>query len=204
MRPSVLLATGIAATAYGAEMGIQTALPNAAEQAPGPRGYQRRDLASCNSVATAVLPRITDAPTVPADVASYLAFSASVTDACANPTVTGSIGSAYSSYAKSLTSWQDAHITDFRAIWQACSDVQGVATVLPLGTGQCSSLVAAITSAGPVDAGGNGGGNGNGGGGGGNGGGNGGNGGGSHNAASKETGALMAAVAIAGFVVAVM
>lgn len=200
MRPSVLLATGLAATAYGAEMAIQTALPDAAEQAaPGPRGYQRRDLASCNSVATAVLPRITDAPTVPADVASYLAFSASVTDACSDPTVTGSIGSAYSSYAKSFTSWRDAHITDFRAIWQACSDVQGVATVLPIGSGQCSSLVAAITSAGPVDAGGNGGGNGIGGGGG-----NGGNGGGSRNAAPRETGAVMAAVAIAGFVVAAM
>lgn len=209
MRSSVFLATGLAATAYGAEMAIQTALPNAGEQvARGGSNFQRRDLAACNSVATAVLPRITDGvPTVPADVASYLAFSANVTDACSNPTVTGSVGSAYSSYAQSLTSWQDAHITDFRAIWQACSDVQGVATVLPVGTGQCSSLVAAITSAGPVNPGGNGGGNGNGGGGGGNGngnGGNGGNGGGSQNAATRESGAVLAAVAIAGFVVAAM
>uniref|UniRef100_L2FQJ9 Uncharacterized protein n=1 Tax=Colletotrichum fructicola (strain Nara gc5) TaxID=1213859 RepID=L2FQJ9_COLFN len=137
---------------------------------PQRRAHRLARPPSCNSVATAVLPRITDAaPTLPVDVANYLALSASVTDPCSDPTITGSIGSAYSTYAKSFTSWKDAHMSDFRAVWQACSDVQGVATVLPLGTGQCSSLVAEITSAGPVNPGGGSGGglgNGNGNGGG--------------------------------------
>ncbi|KAL0938536.1 uncharacterized protein CTRU02_205146 [Colletotrichum truncatum] len=183
MRSSILLSAGIAATANA--MQILTA-PN--EQIGGAIN-QRRDLASCTSVASAVLPRITDnVPTVPADVANYLAFSATITDPCSNPTITGSIGSAYSTYASAYTSWREAHIGDFRALWQACSDVQGVATVLPVGTGQCSSLVAEITSAGPV--------------GGGSGGGNGVGGGNSGNAGPRETGAVMAAAAVAGFVVA--
>ncbi|KAF9873865.1 hypothetical protein CkaCkLH20_08599 [Colletotrichum karsti] len=182
---SILVAAGLAATAT-ANIQIQTA-PN--QQAGSP---VRRDLASCNSVATALLPKITDgAPTVPADVANYLAFSASVTDACADPQITGSVGSAYSTYAASLTSWRDAHMSDFRAVWQACSDVQGVATVLPVGSGQCSSLVAQITSAGPVGGNGIGGGNGNGGDR-------------SGNAGPRETGAVMAAAAMAGFVVAAL
>ncbi|KAL2881623.1 hypothetical protein SGCOL_003191 [Colletotrichum sp. CLE4] len=146
----------------------------------------RRDLNACNSVATSLLPKITDGvPTPPADVAAYIALSVTVTDACSDPTITGSIGSAYSTYASSYTSWRDKHITDFRALWQACSDVPGAVDVLPTGTNQCSSVVAQITSAGPVNGGGSGGI-------------------GSHNAAARpmETGAVVAAAAMAGFVVA--
>ncbi|KAF4777536.1 hypothetical protein HER10_EVM0003331 [Colletotrichum scovillei] len=148
---------------------------------------ERRDLNACTSVATSLLPKITDnVPTPPADVAAYLALSVTITDACSDPTITGSIGSAYSTYASSYTSWRDKHITDFRALWQACSDVPGIVDVLPTGTNQCSSVVAQITSAGPVNGGGSGGI------------------GGSHNAAAKprETGAVVAAAAMAGFVVA--
>ncbi|GJC83189.1 hypothetical protein ColLi_06027 [Colletotrichum liriopes] len=141
---------------------------------------QRRDLNACNSVATSILPKITE------DVAAYLALSATITDPCSEPTITGSIGSAYSTYASEYTSWRDKHITDFRAVWQACSDVAGVVDILPTGSDQCSSLVAQITSAGPV-----------------NGGSGSGNGVGSPNAARpRETGAVVAAAAVAGFVVA--
>ncbi|KZL80223.1 hypothetical protein CI238_06539 [Colletotrichum incanum] len=147
---------------------------------------QRRDLNACNSIATSILPKITEGvPTPPADVAAYLALSATITDPCSEPTITGSIGSAYSTYASEYTSWRDKHITDFRAVWQACSDVAGVVDVLPTGSDQCSSLVAQITSAGPV-----------------NGGSGSGNGVGSPNAARpRETGAVVAAAAVAGFVV---
>ncbi|GKT63160.1 hypothetical protein ColTof4_05250 [Colletotrichum tofieldiae] len=149
---------------------------------------QRRDLNACNSVATSILPKITEGvPTPPADVAAYLALSATITDPCSEPTITGSIGSAYSTYASEYTSWRDKHITDFRAVWQACSDVAGVVDILPTGSDQCSSLVAQITSAGPVNGGGGGSGNGVG----------------SPNAARpRETGAVVAAAAVAGFVVA--
>ncbi|KAK1991042.1 hypothetical protein LX36DRAFT_543953, partial [Colletotrichum falcatum] len=145
MRPSALVFAVLTAASNAAQA------PNRAGEAlAAAAAAVRRDLNACNSVATSVLPRITDgAPTPPADVAAYLALSATITDPCVNPTITGSVGSAYSTYASSLTSWRNDHMSDFRAVWQACSDVPGVVDVLPTGTGQCSSLVAQITSAGP-------------------------------------------------------
>ncbi|KAJ0139749.1 hypothetical protein CTA2_1747 [Colletotrichum tanaceti] len=192
MRSSSIILTALAAVASAANQA-----PNRAPQALAAASAairERRDLDACNSVATAVLPRITDAPTAPADVAAYLAISATITDACVDPTITGSVGSAYSTYASELTSWREKHMSDFRAVWQACSDVSGVVNVLPTGSGQCSSLVAQITSAGPVNNGGGGGG-----------GSGSGNGGGVGNAARpRETGAVVAVVAVAGFVVAAL
>ncbi|GJC99250.1 Infection structure specific protein [Colletotrichum higginsianum IMI 349063] len=192
MRSSSIILTALAAVASAYQV------PNRAPQALAAASAairERRDLDACNSVATAVIPRITDAPTAPADVAAYLAISATITDACVDPTITGSVGSAYSTFASELTSWREKHMSDFRAVWQACSDVPGVVNVLPTGSGQCSSLVAQITSAGPVNNGGSGGGGGSGSG----------NGGGVGNAARpRETGAVVAVVAVAGFVVAAL
>ncbi|OHE96273.1 hypothetical protein CORC01_08491 [Colletotrichum orchidophilum] len=187
MRSSTYIFAALSATANALQA---LEVPNRAHEAIAAANAaikDRRDLNSCNSVATSLLPKITDGvPTPPADVAAYIALSVTITDACSDPTITGSVGSAYSTYASSYTSWRDKHITDFRALWQACSDVPGVVDVLPTGTNQCSSVVAQITSAGPV----NGGGSGNGVGG-------------SHNAARpRETGAVVAAAAMAGFVVA--
>ncbi|KAK1967819.1 hypothetical protein LY78DRAFT_473639 [Colletotrichum sublineola] len=190
MRPSTLVFAALAVTANAVQV------PNRASEALAAADAAvvgRRDLNACNSVATSLLPKITDGvPTPPADVAAYLALSATITDPCSDPTITGSIGSAYSTYASSYTSWRNDHMSDFRAVWQACSDVPGVADViLPTGTGQCSSLVAQITSAGPVNPGSGGGG-----------GGGGGSGNGVGNAAGpRETGAVLAAAAVAGFVV---
>ncbi|KAK2042800.1 hypothetical protein LZ31DRAFT_446278, partial [Colletotrichum somersetense] len=150
MRPSTLVLAVLAAATNAAQVPNRASEARAAADA-AVAGAERRDLNSCNSVATSLLPKITDGvPTPPADVAAYLALSATITDPCVDPTVTGSIGSAYSTYASSYTSWRNNHLSDFRAVWQACSDVPGVADViLPTGTGQCSSLVAQITSAGP-------------------------------------------------------
>jgi len=185
MRPSTLVLAGLTATTNAVQTPDRASEARAAAEAAF---LERRDVNACNSVATSLLPKITDGvPTPPADVAAYLARSATITDPCVDPTITGSVGSAYSTYASSYTSWRNDHLSDFRAVWQACSDVPGVADIiLPTGTGQCSSLVAQITSAGPV-----------------NGGGGGGSGNGVGNAAGpRETGAVLAAAAMAGFVVA--
>ncbi|GKT40453.1 uncharacterized protein ColSpa_00634 [Colletotrichum spaethianum] len=183
MRASTVVFAVLTATANAVQVPNRV---NEALAAANAAVKDRRDLDSCTSVATSILPKITDGvPTPPADVAAYLALSATITDPCSDPTITGSIGSAYSTYASEYTSWRNKHISDFRAVWQACSDVPGVVDVLPTGTDQCSSLVAQITSAGPVNGGGSG------------------NGVGSPNAARpRETGAVMAAAAVAGFVVA--
>ncbi|KAK2061099.1 hypothetical protein LY76DRAFT_614581 [Colletotrichum caudatum] len=151
MRPSTLVLAALAAAANASQAPNRAVEARAAAEAAVAAAGGRRDLNSCNSVATSLLPKITNGvPTPPADVAAYLAISATITDPCVNPSVTGSIGSAYSTYAASYTSWRNDHLADFRAVWQACSDVPGVADViLPTGTGQCSSLVAQITSAGP-------------------------------------------------------
>ncbi|EFQ31341.1 uncharacterized protein GLRG_06485 [Colletotrichum graminicola M1.001] len=149
MRPSTLVLAVLTATTNAVQAPNRASEARAAAEAAV---LERRDLNACNSVATSLLPRITDgAPTVPVDVAAYLALSATITDPCVDPTITGSIGSAYSTYASSYTSWRNDHLSDFRAVWQACSDVPGVTDlILPTGTGQCSSLVAQITSAGPT------------------------------------------------------
>ena len=108
---------------------------------------QARGTPECTSAASSLLPRITDFPLPPSEVEEYLATAEfTITDACKDPEITGDIGSQFSSWASEYTSWQQSHISDFRALWQACSDVPEVASVVPTGTDACSSVVAAITS----------------------------------------------------------
>ncbi|WYZ42545.1 hypothetical protein EsH8_VI_000244 [Colletotrichum jinshuiense] len=181
MRSSIIIIAALTATAQSLQMLEAPNRANEAIAAAGRAIKERRDLDACTSVATSILPKITDnVPTAPADVASYLAFSVTITDPCSDPKITGSIGSAFSSYASEYTSWRNKHISDYRALWQACSDVPGIVNVLPTGSDQCSSLVAEITSAGSGNGGTK-----------------------SPNAAGpRETGAIVAAAAMAGFVVA--
>ncbi|KAK7754137.1 hypothetical protein SLS62_003983 [Diatrype stigma] len=111
------------------------------------RAIEARGTNECLSVASTVLPEVTGYPTPPAAVTEYLeTASVTQTDACVDPLITGDVGSQFTSWATAYSSWADAHVSDFRALWQACSDVSEVATVLPTGTEACSSLVARITS----------------------------------------------------------
>lgn len=118
-----------------------------AHPAVAARAIEARGTDECLSVASTVIPRITDFPTPPADVESYLATAdVTTTDACVDPVITGDVGSQFSSWASEYTAWSDEHVSDFRALWQACSDVSEVATAIPTGSDACSSLVARITS----------------------------------------------------------
>lgn len=148
------LALRLAALATTASVTTAYELP--AHPAVVARAIEARGTDACLSVASTVLPRVTGYPTPPADVTEYLeTASITQTDACVDPVVTGDVGSQFSSWATAYSSWADAHVSDFRALWQACSDVSEVATAIPTGTEACSSLVARITSnpAGPRETG---------------------------------------------------
>lgn len=108
---------------------------------------QARDTPACTKAASTLLPVLTGYPQPPSDVEEYLLTAdITVTDACQEPEITGSIGQEFSSWASEYSAWQIEHISDFRALWSACSDVSEVAEVLPTGTDACSSIVAQITS----------------------------------------------------------
>jgi hypothetical protein len=128
-----------------------SALPG--NDAPNPvvRGIEARDTAACASAATKYLPQITsNLPTPTGAVLTYL-VTASLTDECAFPTVTGSLGSSLSSYASSYYSWQSENLDEVRSVYQACSDVPEVTSslndIFASATGSaCSSYIAQITS----------------------------------------------------------
>lgn len=108
---------------------------------------QARSTPECTSAASSLLSRITDWPTPPSDVEEFISTAdITQTDACKDPEITGSIGDEFSSWAAEYSAWQEDHVSDFRALWQACSDVPEVASAIPTGTEACSSLVAKITS----------------------------------------------------------
>lgn len=109
-----------------------------------------RDTSACLSAATKYLPAIqSDVPTANGAVVSYL-ITASITDQCAFPTVTGTLGSSISSYASSYSSWRSEHLSELRSVYLACSDVPEVTSQLGSyfadATGSaCSSILAEIT-----------------------------------------------------------
>ncbi|KAH6658683.1 hypothetical protein BKA67DRAFT_219306 [Truncatella angustata] len=129
-----------------------SALPGNDVPTPVARGIEARDTAACTSAASKYLPSITDSvPTPSGEVLTYLA-TATLTDECAFPTVTGTLGSSLSNYASSYSSWQSQHLPEVRSVYQACSDVPEVTSELNSyfagATGSaCSSILAQITSA---------------------------------------------------------
>ena len=109
---------------------------------------QARDTPACTEAASTLLPKVTDYPEPPKDVQDFLLTAdVTVTDACELPEVTGSIGEEFSSWASEYSAWQSDHVSDFRELWHACSDVPEVAAAIPTHTTEaCSSFVAQITS----------------------------------------------------------
>ncbi|KAM0332018.1 hypothetical protein ACHAQA_002284 [Verticillium albo-atrum] len=109
-----------------------------------------RDLAECSSVADDVLPLLTSIPTPNSELARFILTESAIVaadDQCTVPSVTGSLASEFTSYASALLSWQEGHISEFRSLWQACSDVPGIRDQvdLPTGSGSCARLAAQIT-----------------------------------------------------------
>ncbi|GJD00631.1 infection structure specific protein [Colletotrichum higginsianum] len=100
----------------------------------GADALEARDEAACFSLPTA-LATATDVE-IP-----------QITDPCQFPSVTGSAGQLVTSYSSALQSWQDAHITEIRSLWSACSDVPQISSLLDeYGNGICSTALAPITA----------------------------------------------------------
>jgi hypothetical protein len=122
----------------------------AAQHPPQPAqvaaAIQARGTIECLSVATSVLPKWTDIPIPPATLASYFGTAVSTeTDSCKVPTVTGAVGTVYSQYMSSISSWTSKHFDEIRSLVQLCSDVPEVASQIPSGAA-CSSALAPFTS----------------------------------------------------------
>ncbi len=134
-------------------LGIATAAATTASayQLPAHPTVMARAIAArgedeCQSAASTVMPLLAGYPTPPAAVESYLeTASVTITDNCQDPVITGAVGSEFSTWATAFSSWRQDHVSEFRALWQACSDYPAVASALPT-EGVCSSLVGQITS----------------------------------------------------------
>ncbi|GKU07134.1 hypothetical protein FLAG1_10618 [Fusarium langsethiae] len=66
-------------------------------------------------------------------------------DPCQLPVVTGSSAEEFSEWASEWTSWQAQHVSQFRIIWESCSDEPDITDLAPVGPDACSTLRAMIT-----------------------------------------------------------
>jgi hypothetical protein len=66
-------------------------------------------------------------------------------DPCQLPVVTGSFAEKFSEWASEWTSWQAQHISEYRIIWESCSDAPDITDLAPVGPDACSTLRAKIT-----------------------------------------------------------
>ena len=142
MHASALL-LGVLAGSVAAD--ILPAMPGSHVEA----AIMARGTPECTNAAIKILPAITaDVPIPPAALVTFLATAdLKQTDPCVDPVITGTMGSTFSEYASSYTSWQNKHLTDFRSLYQACSDLPEVSKIA-IPSGACAKLVAQITSKG--------------------------------------------------------
>ncbi|OLN97422.1 hypothetical protein CCHL11_00960 [Colletotrichum chlorophyti] len=109
-----------------------------------------RDEAACTSAVAEHMTVTEDFPLVPTELASATDVDIpQITDPCVFPSITGSVGQVITSYSSALQSWQDAHITEIRSIWSACTDVPLVSEALDAFADQlCSTALAPLTASG--------------------------------------------------------
>ncbi|WYZ46158.1 hypothetical protein EsH8_IX_000383 [Colletotrichum jinshuiense] len=109
---------------------------------------EARDETACLSVVAAHATLTDDFPTLPTALATETNIEIpQITDPCSFPSITGNAGQIITSYSSALQSWQDAHITDIRSLWAACSDVPAISSVIAeYGSAICTTALAAITS----------------------------------------------------------
>jgi hypothetical protein len=72
-------------------------------------------------------------------------------DPCQLPVVTGSSAEEFSEWASDWTSWQAQHVSQFRIIWESCSDEPDITDLAPVGPDACSTLRAMITGTSAAD-----------------------------------------------------
>lgn len=66
-------------------------------------------------------------------------------DPCKLPVITGSSAEEFSEWASEWTSWQAEHVSEYRVVWEACSDDPAITDLVPVGPDACSTLKAKIT-----------------------------------------------------------
>ncbi|KAH7165226.1 hypothetical protein EDB81DRAFT_249045 [Dactylonectria macrodidyma] len=120
------------------------AIPTLFERQPA---LDERDLAECSSVAVALLPSLTDIPTPDASLVSFIAsqtHTATGTNPCALPAVTGAMAEEYSSWISDISSWYVSHTAEVSSLIEACSDVPAIKSQigdLPEAATACSEIV---------------------------------------------------------------
>ncbi|KAK0376398.1 hypothetical protein CMEL01_09253 [Colletotrichum melonis] len=145
MQSKLLLAAAAATGAMAFEM--SGTLPRVLRRA-GNDALEARDKTACASVWMAHSTIVDDFPTEPTALATETNLDIpQITDPCVFPSITGQAGQIITSYSSALQSWQDAHITEIRDIYSACSDVPEVASALDAyGSAICSTALAVLTS----------------------------------------------------------
>ncbi|KAK7438811.1 hypothetical protein CaCOL14_008371 [Colletotrichum acutatum] len=145
MQSKLLLAAAAASSAMAFEM--SGTLPRVLRRA-GNDALEARDETACASVWMAHSTIVDDFPTEPTALATETNLDIpQITDPCVFPSITGQAGQIITSYSSALQSWQDAHITEIRDIYSACSDVPEVASALDAyGSAICSTALAVLTS----------------------------------------------------------
>ncbi|OHE96881.1 hypothetical protein CORC01_07848 [Colletotrichum orchidophilum] len=149
MQSKLLLAAAAAAATSGAmAMDLSGTLPRVLRRA-GNNLLDARDEAACASVYMAHSTIVDDFPELPTALATETDLDIpQITNPCDFPSVTGAAGQVITSYSSALQSWQDAHITEIREIFSACSDVPEVSSALnEYGSAVCSTALAVLTSA---------------------------------------------------------
>ncbi|KPM41713.1 hypothetical protein AK830_g4824 [Neonectria ditissima] len=130
MRAHQILASGLSASVLAA----------------GENALEQRDAAECSSVAIKLLPSLADVPTPDSALAEFIAEQtqlATATDGCEIPAVTGSLTSEYSSWVSELASWYEENTGAISSVLEACSDVPEIKSQfdqLPGALTVCSSL----------------------------------------------------------------
>ncbi|RBR23946.1 uncharacterized protein FIESC28_03256 [Fusarium coffeatum] len=93
---------------------------------------------------------ITGAPAPPMDMSELgvsfaLGSLYNTADPCQLPAITGSSAEEFSEWASEWTSWQAQHVSEYRILWESCSDEPYITDLVPVGPDACSTLRAKIT-----------------------------------------------------------
>ena len=118
----------------------------------------RRDQAACDSAASKFTSDVeghlppTPAASLYESLSSYfIAHNITGANNCQVPTITGALGSSYTSYESAVSKWFDSYSGDFQSLYSACSDVPAVSSVLASdfsAAGTCTSGLGALTGSG--------------------------------------------------------
>ncbi|KAF5616767.1 uncharacterized protein FTJAE_12914 [Fusarium tjaetaba] len=99
---------------------------------------------------------ITCAPAPPMDMSELgvsfaLGSLYNTQDPCKLPIITGSSAEEFSEWASEWTSWQAEYVSEYRVVWEACSDDPAITDLVPVGPDACSTLKAKITGTSAVN-----------------------------------------------------